>query len=182
MKATYLVYDENNQGQLRSATKEEWKSITDANKTLPIEKRRFFIQDNLFDNGIRDCIFIESSKEEYDLWHSEAQRNYRKRKADNVEMRTIDLEAAEGDGTAIVDLIGDEIDWENRMISNIRMQELYHALAAWKPWATELLSFYMNGTQKQITKVVSERHGVSEQLVRRWKRNFEQFVIDFLAK
>ncbi|MDO4650979.1 MAG: hypothetical protein Q4B26_20265, partial [Eubacteriales bacterium] len=158
MKITYLVFDETTQGRLRVATKDEWKLIMVQNRTLPREQRRFFIEDCIHEGGELDCIFIETSKEDYDKWHREAQKKYRKKQhLDGISVVSIDLEESEDSGMALIGKLSDNLDWEMRMLSDIRMQELRRALSNWKPWALEMLELYLDGRQRQAAKSMSVR-------------------------
>ena len=181
MKITYLVFDETTQGRLRVATKDEWKRIMEQNRALPREQRRFFIEDCIHEGSELDCIFIESTKEDYDKWHREAQKKYRKKQHfDGVTVVSIDLEETEDSGMALIGKLGDNLDWEMRMLSDIRMRELRQALRNWKPWSSEMLELYLDGRQLQAAKIMSTCHGISEQMVRRRKKEFEAYVADFL--
>ena len=63
------------------ATKKEWDSILAVNRTLPREKRRFFIESKIREGNTWDRMFIETSKEEYDKWHSQEEMRRRNLKA-----------------------------------------------------------------------------------------------------
>lgn len=179
MKSTYLVFD--CKGQLRVATKEEWNDIMERNRTLPREQRRFFIQDCIFEDGEKDCIFIETTKDAYDEWHRQTQRAYRQKQGqEDVTIVSIDMQSSDDSGASLAGKLSDNIDWECRMLSDMRMRELRCALEAWKPWAIEMLGFYLDGTQIKAAKVLSVRHGVSQQTIRERKRDFEAFVTNFL--
>ena len=82
MKNTFLVLNDpkNPKSGLRVATLAEWDQILKANKELPREQRRFFIADSFEDCGEIDCMYIETTREEYNKWHSDRQEIYRKRK------------------------------------------------------------------------------------------------------
>lgn len=77
---------------------------------------------------------------------------------------------------ALIGKLGDNLDWEMRMLSDIRMRELRQALRNWKPWASEMLELYLDGRQLQAAKIMSTCHGISEQMVRRRKKEFEAYV------
>lgn len=81
---------------------------------------------------------------------------------------------------ALIGKLGDNLDWEMRMLSDIRMRELRWSLKDWKPWALEMLELYLDGRQLQAAKILSARYGVSEQMIRRRKKEFEEYVADFL--
>lgn len=83
MKTTYLVYKDTNAEikELVIATKNEWDSILAVNRTLPREKRRFFIESKIREGNTWDRMFIETSREEYDKWHSQEEMRRRNLKA-----------------------------------------------------------------------------------------------------
>ena len=84
MRNTFLVFnDPTNPGAgLRVAKPQEWDQILKKNKTLPREQRRFFITDAFEDCGEIDCMYIETTQEEYNKWHSQKVESERKRKPD----------------------------------------------------------------------------------------------------
>lgn len=182
MKTTYLVFDKMN--QLRVATKEEWNRIMVENRSLPREQRRFFIQDCFEDGGILDCMYIEATKEDYDRWHAENQRRYRQRQSSGkAEILSIDVSTQTNDNEGMIDVIDDGVDWENMILSDLCLKELRSRLAAWRVWANELLDYYLAGEQMAATKILSEKYSVSEQLIRRRKRELESYIknnFDFL--
>ena len=61
------------------------------------------------------------------------------------------------------------------------MEELKEALAAWRPWAADLLELYLNGEKRACTEALSRKYGVSPQVIRKYKRQFEDFVKNFLG-
>ena len=84
MRNTFLVFnDPTNPGAgLRVAKPQEWDQILKKNKTLPRERRRFFITDAFEDCGEIDCMYIETSYKEYknkvdELYGEEAGENVR---------------------------------------------------------------------------------------------------------
>ena len=178
MKVTYLVFDD--MGQLRVATKEEWNGIMAQNRTLPREQRRFFIQDCIDDCGSLDCMYIETTKAEYDKWHSAHQVRYKKRKdAEGVVILPGDA-AAPSENESFLDIMDDGIDWEKIMIDTILIDELRSALAAWNDWAVDMLDLYMAGMKTKASQFISKKYGVAE-ITGRWRRRkFEEFVINFL--
>jgi hypothetical protein len=182
MKVTYLVFDD--MGQLRVATKEEWNGIMEQNRTLSREQRRFFIQDCFEDCGILDCMYIETTREKYNKWHAANQRRYRQRQSSgDAEILSLDISTQTSADEAMIDIMGDGIDWEKMMLSGICLKELRCKLAAWRDWANELLDYYLAGEQMVATRILSTKYGLSEQLIRRRKRELESFIknnFDFL--
>ena len=181
MKVTYLVFENGIGSNLRVASKEEWKRILEDNRALPRQERRFFVQDSIVDFDGVDTVYIEASKEEYDRWHAENQRVYRKReRAGEVEMLSFDISTQTTDDATLLDTMTDGINWEDAMIEEIRLKELREKLAAWRDWANELLDYYLDGMQMEATAILSEKYGVSQKTIRLRKRSLEEVLKKFL--
>ena len=93
MKNTFLVFNDpmNPDSGLRVANIQEWDQILKRNKTLPREQRRFFITDAFEDCGEIDCMYIETTQEEYNKWHSQKVYSERKRQYE-AEYRKVSLQ------------------------------------------------------------------------------------------
>ena len=76
----------------------------------------------------------------------------------------------EADDITLLECLGSMEDMEAAVISEMIMDELKKQLFAWKPWAADLLAQYLAG-----------KYGVSEQVIRKYKRQFEIFVKNFFA-
>ena len=177
MKVTYLVFENGIGSALRVATKEEWNRIMAENRTLPRERRRFFIRDCIEDCEVIDSLYIEVDKDSYDVWHRENQQKYEKRvKSANIITFSIDIPTKTSEGLPLVDIISDRTDWEEKMIDDILLMELREKLAAWKEWANELLDYYLAGEQMAATKMLAKKYVLSEQLIRRRKRELETYI------
>ena len=180
MKVTYLVFENGIGSALRVATKEEWNRIMQENRALPREQRRFFMQDCFEDCGDMDCMYIETTREEYDKWHSAYQVRYKKRvDAGEITVLSLDISTQTSDDSSMIDTLEDGVNWEERMIDAIRMKELRTHLAAWKTWANELLDYYLAGEKVAATRILSKKYGVSEKTIRQRKRALEEFVQNF---
>ena len=59
------------------------------------------------------------------------------------------------------------------------LPKLKKQLFAWKPWAADLLAYYLAGKKKSCTAAMAKKYGVSEQVIRKYKRQFEKFVKNF---
>lgn len=177
MKVTYLVFENGIGSALRVATKEEWNRIMQVNRTLPREQRRFFIRDCIEDCNVMDAIYIEVAKEDYDKWHRENQQKYEKRiKTGDIITFSIDTPTKTSEGLPLVDIVSDEFDWEEKMIDDILLMELRNRLEGWREWANELLDYYLAGEQIAATRILASKHGLSEQLIRRRKRELEAYI------
>lgn len=180
MKITYLVF-ENEDGNLRVADKREWNRIMEENRRLPREKRRFFIEDRIDLGGELDCMYIETTREDYNRWHAENQRDYRRRQAEkSVKIVSLEYESQGDEQGSLCGKLSDGIDWEMVAIEHMDLEALTGALKEWRTWAIDVLNYYLAGQKRSCTKQISDRYGVSEQTVRTWKREFEAFVVGYL--
>ena len=82
---------------------------------------------------------------------------------------------------ARLEQLPDQTQLESMVCDSVLMEELKEALAAWRPWATDLLELYLNGQKRACTEVLSRKYGVSPQVIRKYKRQFEEFVKKFLG-
>ena len=64
--------------------------------------------------------------------------------------------------------------------SDIAMEQLRVALREWKPWAENMLDFYLSGKKRTCNSFFKLRYGISERQVERYKAQFEEFVKKFL--
>lgn len=182
MKITYLVYENSSSGgQLRIATKEEWTQIMTENRGLPCKQRRYFIVDTIEDAGELDRMYIESTKQEYDLWHAENEGKRRKRSSQKgIEIVSMDFGSYTNENCSLHGVVTDGIDWETFMIDGLEMEALTLALSEWKPWAIDILEYYLSGKKRECSKPLSIKQGVSVQTIRTRKREFEAFVLGYL--
>ena len=77
-------------------------------------------------------------------------------------------------GTILRIISEQSIETQNQL-----MDELKKQLFAWKPWAVDLLAYYLAGKKKSCTAAMAKKYGVSEQVIRKYKRQFEKFVKNF---
>lgn len=184
MKTTYLIYKQvDGTRQLVVATQEEWDAILKRNKGLPPEKRRFFIKDCFNDGSELDCMYIEASRDDYRKWHNNirtAQRNM-KSAAMNPSL-SLDAEIPSSDVSSLHECVDSGLNLEEVAVNRILFEELKVALKAWKPWALELLSLYMEGRGRTCTMELCEKYHVTDRAIQKRKIAFEKFVENFLKK
>ena len=53
-------------------------------------------------------------------------------------------------------------------------------LAEWRPWANDLLDYYLSGTERSCSEAISEKYGVSTRTVRKYKQQLEDFIKKYL--
>ena len=74
-----------------------------------------------------------------------------------------------------------EEGFETETLGYLALEELRKALLFWRPWGTMLLDYYIAGKRRTCTQELARTCNVSEQVARKYKRQFEKFVIDFFA-
>ena len=184
MKNTFLMnkIHEDGGAALCVVTAEEWLDAVKENRSLPPEQRRYFISDCIEEGDTIDRMIIEVPYSEYRRWNSRHTVSERSRRA-KKEFLHLSLDAAvPGSPTlALSDCLADSGSMETAVLDAVLIDELKIRLTAWKPWAAELLAHYLAGRKKSCTAVMAEKYGVSEQVIRKYKRQFEAFVKKFLA-
>ncbi|MCM1215191.1 MAG: hypothetical protein NC548_11805 [Lachnospiraceae bacterium] len=185
MKTTYLVYKDASASkkELIVATKKEWDSILAVNRTLPREKRRFFIESKIREGNTWDRMFIETSKEEYDKWHSQEEMQRRNLKAaERYKFLSLDYGCSFDGDVEYTETISDDSNIEEEIASDMFMADLRAALAAWKDWANELLDYYLAGKRMESTRILSQKYRVSATTIQKRKKQLDEFVKEYLKK
>lgn len=185
MKTTYLANQAQPDGctALTVISSAEWVSIVKKNKQLPSEQQRHFIIDYIVDGTEIDRMVIEAPAEMYYTWlreHVAAQRNRRRGK----EYRLLSIDAViqqEDDTVLIGESIASDIQVEATACDRLLMENLREALRSWKPWANDILDRYLKGEKRSCTSALAKKYGVSQQVIRKYKRQFEEFIKNFLT-
>ena len=156
MKTTYLIKSIQSDGSaaLVETTAEHWHEITENNKLLPKDERRYFITDIISESGKLDCMVMEVPYKEFLHWladQSPANRN------NSLKEKYSHLSLDES-------VMNDTID---------------QALEAWRPWAVDFLNFYLKGKKASSTAFVADKYNVSQRMARNYKKQFEGFVKKF---
>ena len=184
MKVTYLVQKRQEDGttRLETASHNEWVGLIRAKSGLPKAQRRFFIKECIQENGEIDCMYIEVPYEVYKQWNCEHMRSERNRKSsqdiqffsleDLVWSTGIELQ------TAANDLSSHQEDY---ILDKVLISQLYDAVSRWKPWGADMLTLYLEQKQKKAAQIISRKYHVSMQSVRKYKRQFEKFIKNFLT-
>ena len=184
MKTIYLLNKTLPDGSvcLAVASAAEGREVTRANKGLPPERRRYFITDYIKDGAELDCMIIEVSSEVYRAWNKEhlaARRNQKAgRGTQHLSLNTPYTE--QRISSEFLEQIPSSENVEAAACDAVLMDELRKALAAWKPWGNDLLDLYLLGQKRTCTKILSLKYGVSRQVIRKYKRQFEKFIKNFL--
>lgn len=180
---TFLVFKDTNaeEKELVIATAEEWDAILEKNRTLPREERRFFIEHVIKESNYIDTMYFETSKEEYDKWHSQAVSQYEKDQY-GKDFIFISTEQPSRDNPEITvgDTISDGFDLESAVLDEVLMEELRAALQNWREWAVELFDYWRAGKYRTCSKELIEKYGISYAAIAKRKKYFEAFVKNFL--
>ena len=185
MSITYLVREVQTDGtiSLVETTSEKWHAIIKADAEAPASERRYFIRDVIPENEGIDCIIMETTFEDWRQWDNE-QRKFR----DNNNLRKsfdhVSIDAlldAEGMQNYQNRVLRDD-GFEETTLSQVIVDEFYIALRNWREWAPDLLKYYLAGEKKSCTKVFAHACGVSEQVARKYKRQFEQFIKNYFEQ
>ena len=147
MKTTVLVYidRENTSMGMRIASQEEFTKILIKNKELPLQERRLFTKDVIADTDGLDVMYIETGLSEYQKWNSkQTYRNRIQNEKRNYKFLSTDTLCANEDAGALTDFVADSFCVEKAVVEKETMRQLRAALENWKPWANEVLRFYLH--------------------------------------
>ena len=185
MKRTFLIRSNpmDQKSELVEVSGAEWYAITKKSNELPNEQKRYFIKDVIPDGDDLDVMQIEVSKKEYIAWRTQEKAKERNGQIVPVfEILSFDAEIKNAEVTSLHECVGDDsVCVEETAIDNILLTELRLALRQWKPWAEEMLQFYLNGERRSCTAYFATKYQVSPQKVREYKRAFDSFTKKFLA-
>ncbi|OQA50216.1 MAG: hypothetical protein BWY46_00022 [Firmicutes bacterium ADurb.Bin300] len=183
MKTTFLVYKDIHaeNKELRVATHDEWDAIMKANKGLPTENRRRFIRDCITDSMQTDCMFIEVSPDEYRKWHAEHDKSERIRKT-NSEYQTLSFDApVEGaDIDTLGECVPDGIDIEQISEDIMFLENLREKLRQWRPWANEMLDYYLSDNKVYCTQIIMSKYGITRRMVAKRKAAFVEKIKEIM--
>ena len=150
------------------------------NRNLPTEQRRYFISDCIEDGKEIDRMIIEVGYDEYRRWNSRHTIMERSRKAGKqYQHLSLDAVLSEADEITLLECLSGTENMEAAVIDDILMDELKKQLSNWKPWAADMLEQYLAGRKRSCSADMAEKYGVSEQVIRKYKRQFEEFIRKF---
>lgn len=181
MKFTFLARKnpDDAESDLIRISSAEMKKIFKANKKLPAKKRRYFMVD-CFDG---DCMYIEVSREEHQKWNSQHTVSERNRKlGQKYSFCSLEQDIIDHEGVSTAEILIDNHNDYLEADSRIHVEALEAALKAWKPWALDLYKVYGTERWKSCTSEMAEKYGVKERTMRKYKKMFVDFMLDFLEK
>ena len=124
-------------------------------------------------------MYIEVPYEVYKQWNCEHIRSERNRKS-SQDIQFFSLE----DQRSLVEHYLTVVDWVIRDHIKLNPQVCgleYDAVSRWKPWGADMLTLYLEQKQKKAAQIISRKYHVSMQSVRKYKRQFEKFIKNFLT-
>ena len=181
---TYLINKRRSDGTVRLsvADRAEWLAVVKANRELPTGQRRYFIVDYIKDGTDLDCMVMEAPVDVYRVWIRGYMAEKRNRETGKgYQLLSADAPAACGDGLGLLDTISAGCSVEEYVCGEMLLADLREALATWKPWANDLLDVYLQGKKRSCTEFLSQKYSVSPQVIRKYKRQFEDFIKNFLG-
>lgn len=182
MKTTVLVYidRENTSMGMRIASQEEFTQILIKNKKLPLQERRLFTKDVIADTDGLDVMYIETGLPDYQKWNSkQTYRNKIQNEKRKYKFLSTDTLCANEDAGDLTDFIADSFCVEKAVVEKETMRQLRAALENWKPWANEVLRFYLNGRKHKACSYLREKYDIPEHQARYRVKLFEKFILNF---
>ena len=185
IKNTYLAKESPSlpDSRLVEISGEDWYRIVEENKNLPKEERRYFIVSTIRDGDLVDRMYMESSEEEYRIWHIEKTMSDERLKS-QASIKLLSL-----DGVPDIDCLtyfneglSDGGSMEEAIHEQSAVESLTAAVKVWEPWAYDLLLSYQAGNKRSCTQELAKKYGISEQAMRRRKKQFEEFCKNFFEE
>ena len=162
-------------------TASEWHSIVEENKSLPMERRRFFIVSTIQEGNLIDRMYIETSYEEYSAWHIDKTMGDCNRRAEaDAKIYSLDADPENGNFSFLMEALTDNGSMEEAVHQQASLESLRAAVKEWEPWAYDLFLCYEAGQKRTCTQRLAEKYGISEQAMRKRKKRFEEFCKNFI--
>ncbi len=185
MKITYLAYKEQADGSchLSVITDAEWREIVRNNKTVSKDKYRYFESDVIVEGNEIDMMIIEVSREEHKRINAEKKAAGRRREqAKHFQMLSLETERESEDRSlpGFSNYIG-QASFEDEIDSSLNIELLRKALNAWKPWASEMLNYYLAGQERHCAGLMAKKYGLTGRQIRYYRLQFENFLKKFYS-
>lgn len=184
MRTTCLIYQDQSSPEkgLMVTTKEDLHSIIIMNRGLSPDQRRYFIKDCFEDNGILDCMYIETNRNYFKEWNAEHTANERNRKNKNLFQKlSLDAEISDSESgeTTLLDTISDGFCIEDELIYKEMMEELHNKLTMWKPWANEMLNYILSDNQVEMINVLNKKYNLSKRTIWYRKAELKKYIFEY---
>lgn len=176
MKTTYLIKSIQSDGStaLVETTAEHWHEITESNKLLPKDERRYFITDIISESGAFDCMIMEVPYAEYVEWNAGRSQEARNRVLRKM-YQHLSVDAGNIESIVSPTIMEDEIN------GSILIAELRDALLRWNKWAAPVLHMYLEGQERDAARAIMAQCNVSQATAYRYIAQFKKFVKKFLS-
>lgn len=185
MKTTYLVNQEQPDGSvcLTVVSSTVWRTIVERNKQFPLDQQRYFIIDYIDDGTELDRMVIEVQRKDYLVWLREHNASMRNRRwGEKYQHLSLDVFILTAEGVvSFGDTIRADDQTDETVLNQLLLADLRQKLSAWKPWANDLLDAYLQGDRRTCTDALALKYEVSPQAIRKYKRQFENFIKNFLS-
>ena len=182
IKNTYLARENavSPDSPLVEISASEWHRIAEENKSLPIERKRFFIVSTIQDGDLIDRMYMETSYEEYSAWHIGKTMGDCNRKAEaDAKIYSLDAEPEKGNFSFLMEALTDNGSMEESVHQQVSLENLRAAVKAWQPWAYDLFLCYEAGQKRNCTQILAKKYGITERAMRYRKKLFEEFCKNF---
>ena len=179
MITTYLIRkaDINGNPILAIASKSEWISITLQNRSLPADKRRYFISDCIVDGSDMDLMVIEVSYEEHRKWNREHMRAMRNINEGKKYLHlSLDAPTESNPDIELNEVAEDSFCLEATVLEEYSIETISQILRKWNIWAVDMLDMYLDGNAKGSAALIAQKYGVSERMGFKYKKQFEVFI------
>ena len=154
MKTVYLAREQQPDGSHRlvEISAEKWHAIIKEQAGLPMEQKRHFIEDIIYDENGMEYLHLS---------------------LDYV----IDTET----GATLMTHSTLGAVSEDEAYRECLFEDMRKALADWKPWALRMLQFYMESDVKHANKEMMKEFHVKLSTVCKYKKQFEAFMKEYLS-
>jgi len=155
-KTTYLVNTNQSDG-LSVVSSKEWLAIVQTNKGKPTSQRRYFYIDYILDGDMMDRIVMEVPYATYLKWNRERTSSERNRKfqCENYDLLSLNAYSKESFSAEFGINAADSVTIEEKVLDQAFLDMLRKILSDWKPWAPDLLDFYLRNQKKHCTNELS---------------------------
>lgn len=206
-KSVYIMNETQADGSIvkkQVSGAEFYKAVQESN-ALPLDQRRYFITDRFMYDGYEDTLVIEVTREKYLEWRRErrgsdkddkddknrkdskrgkpkkARADSRRDKPQTPRYKFVSIEAMTEKGVPS-DFAGALLsaDDEDNRIRRVALEELVRKVAAWKPWASDMLKLRMMGfNNADCAAMIAKRYRVTERMGRHYREQLDKFLENF---
>ena len=198
-KSVYIMDEKQADGSVvkKQVSGREFYKAVQASNALPLNQRRYFITDRFMYDGYEDTVVIEVTREKYLEWRREryaSEKDHTDSSGDKdsnedknppVKYEFVSYEAITEKGVQFrntTDFTGTFLsaDDEDNRIRSVALDELVRKVAAWKPWASDMLKLRMMGfNNADCAVMIAKRYRVTERMGRHYREQLDKFLESF---